>query len=191
MKAGLALLLLVLTFTSQLAAQKKCSDQNYQQQRLKDDPALAQLMSHTESFINRQLTQSTAARGEATVIKIPVVIHNLYHFPTEKISLEQVQSQLNALNSCFRRRSADTVRTPVYFKGIAADCQIEFYLAISDSRKRSTSGLIRKYTPIKEWKADDKMKFKAELDDDAWDPNSYINIWVCNLSQVAGYSSIP
>ena len=63
MKAGLALLLLVLTFTSQLAAQKKCSDQNYQQQRLKDDPALAQLMSHTESFINRQLTQSTAARG--------------------------------------------------------------------------------------------------------------------------------
>ncbi|MBK6827623.1 MAG: T9SS type A sorting domain-containing protein [Chitinophagaceae bacterium] len=191
MKAGLALLLLVLTFTSQLAAQKKCSDQNYQQQRLKDDPALAQLMSHTESYIQRQITEGIAARGEATIIKIPVVIHNLYHYPTEKISLEQVQSQLNALNNCFRRRSADTARTPVYFKNLAADCQIEFYLAISDSRKRSTTGLIRKYTPIKEWEADDKMKFNAEMGDDAWDPNSYLNIWVCNLSRVAGYSSIP
>lgn len=191
MKAGFALLLLILTTAGQLAAQKKCSGQNYQILRLKEDASLAQLMSHTESFIARQLSGAMASRGEAVVIKIPVVVHNLYHYPSEKISLEQVQSQLNALNTCFRRRNADTVKTPAYFRGLAADCQIEFYLAISDSRKRSTTGLIRKYTPIKEWEADDKMKFNAEMGDNAWDPNSYLNIWVCNLNRVAGYASIP
>ena len=79
MKAGLAFLLLILAFTSQLTAQKKCNDHIYHQQRLKDNPALAQWMNHAESFIQRQTTEGTAARGEATIIKIPVVIHNLYH----------------------------------------------------------------------------------------------------------------
>jgi len=29
------------------------------------------------------------------------------------------------------------------------------------------------------------------MGDDAWDAKSYLNIWVCNLDQVAGYSSVP
>jgi hypothetical protein len=35
------------------------------------------------------------------------------------------------------------------------------------------------------------MKYAAEMGDDAWDPNSYLNIWVCNLDLVAGYASVP
>jgi hypothetical protein len=29
------------------------------------------------------------------------------------------------------------------------------------------------------------------MGDDAWDAKSYLNIWICNLEQVAGYSSLP
>ena len=35
------------------------------------------------------------------------------------------------------------------------------------------------------------MKFSAEMGDDAWDPASYLNIWVCNMDLVAGYATFP
>jgi hypothetical protein len=38
---------------------------------------------------------------------------------------------------------------------------------------------------------DDKMKFSSNMGDDAWDAKSYLNIWVCKLDKLAGYSSLP
>ena len=194
MKAILFSLLWALVFSQPLAAQKSCEAGTYRQKRLKENDMLADNLSRIESFV-RQFTEananSHAARGEETIIKIPVVVHILYHYPSEKISDAQVMSQIQALNQNFRRRMADTVNTPSYFKPLAADCGIEFQLAISDPLRRATTGIVRKYTPVKEWQADDKMKFSAEMGDDAWDPNSYLNIWVCNLNRVAGYSSVP
>lgn len=191
MKAGLVLLIWGVVLSSSLQAQKHCSAHDYQQQRMRENPALSAGLSRMESFIQQQAANALTSRVEDVTIKIPVVIHNLYHFPNQKISNEQVQSQIDALNACFRRRNADSVKTPAYFRSLAADCNIEFYLAISDSKRKSTTGIIRKYTPIKEWEADDKVKFSAEMGDDAWDPNSYLNIWVCNLNRVAGYASVP
>jgi hypothetical protein len=85
----------------------------------------------------------------------------------------------------------DTFKTPAAFKNIAADCEIEFKLATVDPKKRATNGIVYKYTPIKEWEQDDKMKFSSEMGDDAWDADSYLNIWVCELGRLAGYSSFP
>lgn len=191
MKAGLLFILWVLAFTNQPAAQKHCNSHPYQQSRIKKNTSLTDNISRIEAFIQQQLNNNVAVRTEETTIKIPVVIHNLYHLPSEKITTEQVMSQLAALNLCFRRLNPDTLNTPSYFRPLAADCHIEFQLAISAPGGRSTTGIIRKYTPIKEWEADDKMKFSSEMGDDAWDPRSYLNIWVCNLNRVAGYSSVP
>jgi hypothetical protein len=114
----------------------------------------------------------------------------LYHTPGEKISDARIIQQIEMLNKCFRRKNADTANTPAVFKPLAADCEIEFRLAKSDPRKRSTTGIVKKYTPVTSWTFDDKMKSSAEMGDDAWDPKSYLNIWVCNLTDFAGYSSI-
>ena len=73
----------------------------------------------------------------------------------------------------------------------AANCSIEFQLATADVRRRNTSGIIKKYTPVAKWKMDDQMKFSSSMGDDAWDATQYLNIWVCNLDRLAGYSSFP
>lgn len=172
-------------------AQKSCTSHPYRQQRLQDNLGLNAELSRIDQFVKQYATDAAVSRVEETTIRIPVVVHNLYHFPNEKVTDAEVQSQIRALNECFRRRNADSVKTPSYFRPLAADCNIEFYLAISDNRRRATSGIIRKYTPVKSWEADDKMKFSAEMGDDAWDPGSYLNIWVCNLNRVAGYASVP
>lgn len=191
MKAVFIFITCILVYIPRLDAQKKCTAHSYQQQRINENSSLAEKVSNIESFVRQQTVNNGLGRIEELTIRIPVVIHNLYHLPSEKLTDAQVNSQIAALNACFRRRNADTAKTPSYFQPLAADCNIEFYLAISDPKRRATNGIIRKYTPVKSWEADDKMKFSAEMGDDAWDPGSYLNIWVCNLNRVAGYASVP
>jgi len=178
----------------QLGAQQNCYSFPYQESAISKDPLLLSRAQAIETFIRHQLSipgNTLTGRTTGNVIRIPVVVHVLYHYPSEKISDARIINQLDALNKCFRRTNADSVNTPAVFKPLAADCEIEFQLARSDARMRSTTGIIRKYTPITTWTADDKMKFSAEMGDDAWDPKSYLNIWVCNLDRLAGYASFP
>jgi hypothetical protein len=141
---------------------------------------------------NTGFGQIPSRGGGAAIVKIPVVVHILYNQSITNVpSDEQVAAQIRVLNQCFRRTSPDTVNTPAIFKGLAADCEIEFQLATSDPIRRVTSGIIRKYTPVSSWLSDDKMKSSANGGDDGWDPKQYLNIWVCNIRFVAGYSSVP
>ena len=191
MKAGIIIILFTLTFVTELTAQQRCSTSDYQQEQFSRNSSFRDRINEIEIFTKHQIEGRATNRTENTIIKIPVVVHILYHTQTEKISDEQVASQIDALNKYFRRRNADTTNTPAYFRTLAADCEIEFQLAISDPRRRSTSGIVRKYTPITKWKADDQMKFSSSMGDDAWDPKSYLNIWVCNLEKFAGYATTP
>jgi hypothetical protein len=194
MRTYLLIWILILT-AGQSFAQRTCFSAEYQQKQIANNPSLADYTTRIETFIQRQLASNAlagqGARIQQMVIRIPVVVHILYHLPGENISDQQVYSQIEMLNKCFRRLSADSSNTPSIWKSIAADCEIEFYPAISDPRRRSTTGILHKYTAIPQWEGDDAMKFTANTGDDAWDPQSYLNIWVCNLRRIAGYSSVP
>ena len=188
--------LLILFSHCQLLAQQTCTSYSYKQQELLNDPSLRDNVSAIENFVH----QKSAARAAGTagkpqggniIIKIPVVVHILYNQPGENVSDVRVYSQIRALNENFRRLNADTVNTPDAFRPIAADCEIEFQLATSDPQRRNTTGIIRKYTPVTMWNADDKMKLSAEAGSDPWDTKNYLNIWVCNLGRAAGYASFP
>ncbi|MDZ4796153.1 MAG: M43 family zinc metalloprotease [Bacteroidota bacterium] len=192
MRKGFIITFFTLVLCWQLAGQERCLSSSYLQQELQYDPALQGRINAIETFIKQQIADRLASRTETNIIiKIPVVVHILYHTQAEKISDAQVASQINALNTYFRRRNADTTNAPAHFRALGADCEIEFQLAISDPRKRSTTGIVRKYTPIVKWKADDQVKFSSSMGDDAWDPKSYLNIWVCNLDKFAGYATMP
>jgi hypothetical protein len=187
--------LLMTAFFGQGFAQQSCSSFAYQQDQFLADPSLKTKTTAIEDFIKRQLATTTSTlqqRGSHTfTITIPVVVHILYHNDDENVSDQFVTKQLKALNECFRRLNADSVNTPDRFKELAADCEIEFKLAVSDPKKKATTGIIRKYTNTSRWMSDDNMKFSAQGGDDAWDSNSYLNIWVCNLSYVLGYATFP
>jgi hypothetical protein len=187
MKAGLiSSLLLITSFWAQ--AQDKCGSYTYQQEFNRTNPSIISSIEDAEKLTiqNRLL-----GRLEGTVIKIPVVVHNIYHTPEEKITDAQVYSQIDALNKHFRRRNSDTANAPAYFRALAADCEIEFQLATTAPGNKFTNGITRSYTPITKWTTDDKVKFTSEMGEDAWDSKNYLNIWVCNLDKLAGYASLP
>jgi hypothetical protein len=189
MKTKLLLALFLLAFSGTVTAQRNCSSYDYLKQLLATDPSLRSKIEAIENFSNSRPGFDSRIEQE-TVITIPVVVHVLYHQPGENISDAQIFSQLEALNRCFRRKNPDSIRTPDRFRPVAADCGIEFKLAISDPHRKNTTGIVRKYTPISLWEANDKMKFSAEMGDDAWDAKNYLNIWVCNIGRVMGYSSV-
>lgn len=192
MKAGRILLFIIVLLIVQFAkAQLNCVTAEYSRLQISKSTEQAQNIYNAESFIRRVLASPSTDRIENGIIKIPVVIHNLYHTPEQKITDEQVAAQLDLLNKAFRRQNADTAKIPDVFKPVAADCEIEFHLATSDPIRRSTTGIIRKYTPVTNWTMDDKMKSTAEMGDDPWDSRLYLNIWVCHMERFAGYSTVP
>lgn len=177
-----------------MQAQTKCYSSEYMAMELKRNTTFKTKIDEIETFTrqlqnNPQLNQRTSSTTQ--IIRIPVIFHVLYNTAEENISAERIIHQLNALNRDFRRRNSDSVKTPKAFLPLAADMEIEFYLANRDPLGRSTSGIERKYTPVKYWISDDKMKFKESAGADAWDTKSYLNIWVCKMLDVMGYSNLP
>lgn len=190
MKAGLILTLITYSFAFALNAQQPCGTYPYHQKQFSNHTSLISTSRSVENFIHQNIAAGQNNRLDNTVIKIPVVVHVLYHFPSEKIGDDVIYDQLALLNECFRLKNSDTSNIPAYFKSLVADCEIEFELATSDPYKKYTTGIIKKYTPITRWSADDKVKSSEEMGDDPWDPASYLNIWVCDLDKYAGYSSV-
>ncbi len=175
-------------------AQKKCSADEYIIQQTAANPLLKGRMEEIDAFTRSKETAPNSSQrlmGLPDLIRIPVVVHVLYHTPDQNISNAAVEKMIAALNRDFAKRNSDTVNIPSYFKPLAANMGFEFRLATVDPRGAGTSGIVKRYTPIPYWYSDDKMKFNASYGDDAWDSKSYLNIWVCNMRDVLGYSTFP
>ncbi len=88
--------------------------------------------------------------------------------------------------------NSDAVNVPAAFKSRAADTKIMFCLAQVAPDGRSTNGIIRKHTTKEYFLGDDAMKFSNAGGDNAWDPQRYLNIWVCNMfGRSLGYATVP
>jgi len=174
-------------------AQDRCGSVEYVETIKAADPSVANAMAAAESFLQKRSSASgISSRTVApTIIQIPVVVHVIYKNASDNISDEQIKGQIDALNRDFRRKNSDTANTPERFRHLAADIQIEFYLAKTDPLGRATSGITRKQTNTTNWHNNDKMKFASQGGSDAWDGKSYLNIWVCRMISGAGYSSVP
>lgn len=182
---------IALLVTYFVSAQRNCRSFEYQQQLIQKDPGLQRLQDAAQHLVLPRESSRISHDLTGKTLTIPVVVHVLYHYPTENISDSIVRTQIFALNRDFRKLNPDTIKIPEAFKALAADCGIEFQLATVDPKGRSTSGIVHKYTPITKWSMDDKIKHSSEMGDDGWDPNSYLNIWVGALDHFLGYSSLP
>lgn len=176
-------------------AQKKCVMQEYAEQQLSQDNLLKERLHEIEAFTSQKLSLATESVQRVMrlpeIIKVPVVIHVLYHTPEQNVSKSTIDLLIAALNRDFNKKNPDTVNIPAAFKPFAASMGFEFKLATTDPQGRGTCGVIKKYTPITYWTSDDKMKFNATYGDDGWDSKSYLNIWICNMIDVLGYSTFP
>lgn len=203
MKKILPFLLSVFYCTTVLA-QKYCPQYDYQVQLLKHYPGIQNEYEKIEAF-QRRYTRILEKAGKADTaaaaiipmpvpeqIVIPVVVHIVWNTGEQNISDARVLSQLDVLNKDFNALNTDRNKIPSYFISLAASCGITFKLATSDPQGKPTSGIVRRQTATGIFGYDDKVKSTLWGGDDAWDANSYLNIWVCNLTGgISGYASAP
>lgn len=168
--------------------------EEYAKKQMSEDVSLKEQLEQVEIF-TRERTNPTGNTqrvvGLPEIITIPVVFHVLYHTPDQNIGRASLELMISALNRDFNKKNADTSNIPSVFKSYATSMGFEFKLATTDPKGAGTNGVVRKYTPIRSWMSDDKMKFSSSYGDDAWDSKSYLNIWICNMQDVLGYSTLP
>ena len=156
--------------------------------------------TYTDSYFRQQNLPGTD-RGSSVpprdtsmneIITIPVVVHVLFNNAGQNISDAQVLSQIEVLNKDFRLQNIDRSNIPLAFTGKAGDARIMFCLAQVDPEGRPTTGILRRYTSLANFKVGDDMKLKAKGGSDAWDSRSYLNIWVCAIAgRTMGYATPP
>ena len=176
----------------QLTPSRRCATNIVTQQLQKRIAGMAQQQQKVKRQAQVYQEQKKRARLQQPVIVVPVVFHVVYRTSRENISTEQILSQLEILNTDYRRQNADSVQTLPQFKNIAADTRIQFCLATRDPLGRTTNGITRKSTTTTDFDLDDAVKFSDFSGEDAWNSERYLNIWVCNLSgETLGYSQYP
>lgn len=165
-----------------------CATMEVYSKMIREDKEFEIRQSELESFTKEYVKKSVP--GDEGIIRIPVVVHIIYNTPVQNISNAVVQSQIDVLNTDFRRRNADTINTPLPFRSLGSDSQIEFVLAKRDPLGNPSIGITRTQTSVTTF-GGDNVKFTSLGGHDIWDRDKYLNIWVCNLYFTGGYSQFP
>lgn len=167
--------------------------QSVQARLLQQDTQMAARQGDIELFVDQF---NRTRQGQIQEVTIPVVFHILYQSPLEYLSLEQVLSQLDALNSDFAME-AQLIDHPANelegFLGRAPDrLNINFCLAQRRIGSLLETGL--NYLPSTRavWTDDDAVKSSAGGGADPWDTQQYLNVWVAQLpDSISGYAQMP
>ncbi|MEP7279652.1 MAG: M43 family zinc metalloprotease [Bacteroidota bacterium] len=132
------------------------------------------------------------ANGNRAYITVPVVFHIVVNNQS-LISDGQIQAQLDTLNKDFAGLNGDTAEIPSWFKPYFGQSGIQFCLAQQTPSGDPSNGIERTTTTLTSFlDTDNGVKHAASGGADIWDPSSYLNIWVCPLSNaILGYASYP
>lgn len=149
-----------------------------------------EIEAYTNRYIQKNKSQNKMEGG--VTIKIPIVFHIVYKTAAQNISDARIMEQIDILNADFRRLNADTTDTPDEFGDVAADCNVEFCLAVIDPDGNPTTGILRVETDVTTFDFDDGIKFTADGGSDAWPADEYLNFWSGNIGAfLLGYAQFP
>lgn len=172
----------------------RCYSDERLQKFIQKHPDLQKTLDDHDALFQQQGNSSGHSRA---VITIPVVVHVIHDGDavgvSENISDAQIISQIEVLNIDYRKRNADTTNTPLEFKSLGADVEIEFCLAQVDPDGNPTNGIERHNFGLPDY--DDDFIDNTVMPQTIWDRDNYLNIYTARLggsvAGVLGYSSLP
>jgi len=195
MKKIFALSLLIISSTT-LTAQvniKKCLTTPLVQQELKSN---SDYLKGREKSIAENNIWLLGNHTKRSTLNIPVVVHVVHRVSHANvgagtnISDTQIEDALRILNEDYSKTNPEFPNPPrTTFLTYAGNPDLKFCLATTDPSGNATTGITRTASTKNSFDADTEsndMKKNNTLGKDGWDPSRYLNIWVCNLSNVGG-----
>lgn len=204
--AGLSLACSLQALAQQETKPPRCGFELVEKQYQRLDP---DYINRRNALYNMARHQHAAKPGAAdTIYKIPVVFHVVYNTPQQNLHDSVLLNQLEILNTAYRHIHSDTGNLRSIFKPIAADAQIEFYLAGIDPDGNPSTGITRTSTSTTTFgdlailtsgdlSVLEKCKSTLEGGIDPWPTSRYLNIWVINMEfpffgpALLGYATPP
>jgi hypothetical protein len=133
--------------------------------------------SFNSTFEEVHTTQRNSGNEPLTV---NVVVHVIWKEDVENLDDSIINNQIRILNEDYNRLNKDTANLRSIFKPEAGNANIHFNLA----------QIVRVNTD-KEFSVDllgtnllAEVKHDADGGSDAWNPNEYLNIWVCKIQPI-------
>ncbi|MEL7121768.1 MAG: zinc-dependent metalloprotease [Bacteroidota bacterium] len=189
MMTGILLLICAHTHAQERAYRAYATQLQYEKM-LKEDPNFKQARADIETFVQQYIQSSSPANHN-----IPVVFHVLYNDTKDMFSETIMEEQLDIMNYFFGNRGGN--EPIIKTKGIKGEdfrtknMKIDFCIATQDPQGNRTRGIIYKQTENKLWTASDSMKSARLGGSDPWDPERYLNIWICPLKSYSGFAQMP
>ncbi|KAA0994186.1 T9SS type A sorting domain-containing protein [Dyadobacter sp. UC 10] len=163
--------------------------------RFNDQPALKQTFeqrnARLKEVINERLRTGKSLRTAADNV-IPVVFHVVLSNQSQ-VTNAQILAQLDTINKDYRGTEDQLAKVPSYFKSLFGQSGIQFCLAQRTPDDKPTTGIERVTTTRNAFDYTTNLVKHAESGgSDAWDPDRYLNIWICDLSGgILGYATFP
>lgn len=193
MKRAFLILLYLIIFTS-LSAQEK-PKRLYRQIRTVE--AMQELQNKYPETSKRQSQIERFIHKNGKLVKdkkvtLPLVFHILYTSEKDRVTLEQIEAQIEALNRDFANQEKDReleVDQKEGFTRRATDTEISFCLADTDGKFPAINYV---QTSMTGWDISNSIKGFETGGADPVDPDHYINVWAADLAhEVSGYAQMP
>jgi hypothetical protein len=154
------------------------------------DPSYASGKTAVENFTTAFLAINPSYTS-TQIITIPVVFHVIYKTTEQNVSYDLLQAQIDQLNLDFSATNPDIVDVPPIFQP-AGNMGIQFTIASRAPNGDPTTGIQRRTTNLDYFDGPNDPRFFSDGGFDAWDRDSYLNIWVCALEPgLGGYAPYP
>jgi len=164
----------------------------------------------TEAYLQAQGETSALQRALNNVPKgmhtsrstntIPLVFHVVWNTFAENVPDQVILNIVDQVNADFSATNTDLVDVRSVFTNDIADANVQFCLADTDPNGAPTTGITRTQTNEIWFNPDtetNKMK-SAPAGIAPWDPTSYLNVWICDITSGAsgaaitvGYAFLP
>lgn len=206
----LGFILLYSVSASGQSAYMPCGTDLVNNELRKRNPDFDRQLAKTTYDLEHSTTSLKTGKTTASKYKVQVV----FHFVLDSAQVKQlgdvagikerVTSQMEQLNRDWNARNPDSVKIPAAFKPLYGNMNVEFVLATKAPDGSPSPGYEIVYTTKKSYDiasggtmgstlgASD-AKYKSTGGADAWDPASYYNVWVLNVTPVGvlGFATPP
>ena len=153
--------------------------------------------SFDATFEEAALRAREGGTDDRSVFEISVVVHVVWKTADENLADSIIEDQIRILNEDFNRLNADSVDLRPVFQPHAGSAGIRFKIA-KIVRKQTTKNFS---VNLLSGQLLSELKSDALGGSNGWDPQQYLNIWVCNirpstflgipLAQILGFAFPP
>lgn len=191
----LVFILFFLTSSFFAKAQDRCATMPLLEQKFSANPALKIRFNAQEEQFRKRVAERIASRKSmktAASVTIPVVFHIVMNNQS-LVTNAQIQAQLDTINKDYAGLNAGASRIPSYFRSLFGISGIQFCLAQRTPNDEPTTGIVRYSTAQASFDyTNNYVKHASTGGAEAWDTNSYLNIWITVLSNnTLGYATFP